>query len=204
MTAFLKVRLSALLPLCLLQGCINMAAYPDDWARPDASRTPIEQRISGDYRCHGDTLRPSSHEVIDAGYLPVSLYMHKEVAGVCDRVRLLAADNGTLEVTLFREGDVIGQKTFERGVDYYRNRHWLNFPWQEAVYERQRFFIITGYSRAEQALTLDTAGNLIIRSSFSTATFLLFVPIAGYGVNWSRFERISAPQPPAPAPSPAE
>lgn len=177
--------------LGFLYGCVSIAPapYPEAWEKPATSISNIEKRIVGDYNCKGKTLRPSSHEVIDAGYLPQSLHMN--VKGSCDTVRFSQVTVSELEITFIGDGITLETKTFLAGEDYNTADGWLVFKWSEGGKVREGYAIAGGHAGGSDSLTLDMSGNLLVKSSFTAAALIVVIPIIGYGSTWAKYERQS-------------
>ncbi len=189
------LRLLLYIPLALgfLYGCVSIgpAPYPAAWKKPATSIGNIEQRIVGDYSCRGKTLRPSSHEVIDAGFLPHSLHMNVNENVKCDTVRFRQVKEGELEVTILSDGIASETKTFLAGTDYNTADSWLVFRWSEGGSVREGYMIAGGYATGSDSVTLNMSGDLIVKSSFTAASLIVIVPIVGYGSTWAMYERQS-------------
>lgn len=187
-----------LLYICLfISACSSLQPnYPTAWPKPISTNVNITTTLEGLYECIGEVVtgRPVPDSDSDKAYLTKDratrfLFDKIEQSKGCSVVSLKKKGDDAIEITAYSGEEAFGKLTIQKDINYAVENNWVNL--RKTHHIASGGGVIMDSSTIQNSLTINEAGDLIIKSKTYGFGVVYFVPYGNDEYYWVRFKKIS-------------
>jgi len=183
-----------LLCICLfISACSSLQPnYPIAWPKPISTKVDIVTTLDGFYECIGEVVTGRPVPDSDKAYLTKDratrfLFDTTEQPKDCSVVSLKKKGDDLIEITAYSGEEAVGKLTIQKDINYSVENNWVNL--RKTHHVASGGGVIMDSSTIQNSLTINEAGDLIIKSKTYGFGVVYFVPYGNDEYYWVRFKK---------------